>query len=408
MRLVAPLLLGLVLACAGDEPVVQETPTGELPTGGKFDTPTDPAEESCMRRRSDALTANRQTFTEGFLRWSCKDPEGVNTNNHDNRGQEYCEYFAIVQTPPSKDGDPLGESVKVGAIVKNAENLKDDVNIETTPLSVELSLDQIAWLETHPDETVGACVFTSWHTDVFVPVTNCWYEDQHCEAIYGIPMTMDNFKMKLQINTASAALGLIEKCEEGVARAGDPEREDDPLHDDFYRGCMYNNELNQTPWKKSDTSICVAVNRLRECGCEIEDGIALVDSLMPEPPDEETDIEDEDFFLDLRGFPLGGWDGPTSLPSGCEYANIGDGTNVVVTCRLTAIELLDHADEVKGYCADKYAENVVVHVPMPAEVDVCRTPEGKPYTNTCTDKPWLITGEALAVEVPEKAPEAAE
>ena len=94
---VAGLLAGTAACGSDDGTGVRQLENNDCATTGKCDLPDDPAEVSCTKRRADAYTEARSAFTEGFLRWSCADVAGV---TEDDRGQEYCEYFAIAQLPP--------------------------------------------------------------------------------------------------------------------------------------------------------------------------------------------------------------------------------------------------------------------------------------------------------------------
>src|SRR5689334_18767463 len=53
------------------------------------------AEALCQDRSSAVLRTDQPAFTPNAIRWSCSDVAGVNNNNNDDRGQEYCEYFAM-------------------------------------------------------------------------------------------------------------------------------------------------------------------------------------------------------------------------------------------------------------------------------------------------------------------------
>src|SRR5688500_12852411 len=64
-------------------------------------------EPACYDRRLEAFNPNRLSFTPTALRWSCADIDSTPANE---RGQEYCEYFAIVTLPPTPSyPDPTPE-----------------------------------------------------------------------------------------------------------------------------------------------------------------------------------------------------------------------------------------------------------------------------------------------------------
>ena len=74
---------------------------------------------------------------------------------------------------------------------------------------------------------------------------------------------------------------------------GDPSSFLDPLHDDFYRGCMHNAAVNETAFRKSDSMVCAALTKTAECGCStVSEDEDLIDMISP---------------WRLRGCPLGTW-----------------------------------------------------------------------------------------------------
>lgn len=356
----------------------------------------------CQLRAGDALRSAQRAFTRDAIRWACSDVEGVNTNGDDDRGQEYCEYFAVVQLPPEIEGGELPEPTELGRIGGNGVT------------QLELTDDQLFAIEDQFDEDAGAvvgqCVFTSWHQDIDqeLPVcaggecptlttgdatTPAWMESSDL----GLPLTPQFMKMKVSINSNAAAADLFEQCMTNPP-AGDPDDPGDPMHDHYFRGCWKSYQLFQTEWRRSDPSVCAAGVRLAECGCGVDtdgDGNADITDLAeiaravvpPQPAADGT--------VGLRGFPLGTWSGKRELPGGCRYVDTGDGSQTLVACDLTAGDVMTNPD-LKQQCRDKYGDNVVVHVPVPAEAIVCTIPEGDPYTETCGAMPWVIGEEGQA------------
>jgi hypothetical protein len=357
-------------ACAAE----QADDGGADCTGSKCDKPDEGGAETCELRQADALDGAQKAYTREAIRWACSDVEGVNTNGNDDRGQEYCEYFAIVQPPP-RAGGAEAEPELVG---------------RGGDLSVVLDDDQIAALEDDPAATVGQCVFTSWHQDAPGPVPACTAES--CPEVYGFRIEEENFRMLDTVNSNNAARLLVNDClkpgpvgEQGVA--------DDPLHSDYYRGCMMCGDLADQGlcvfWRRSDPTICAAVMRLAECGCGLDtdgDGQAndvnVAETLIPPQPTAEG--------VTLRGFPLGTWSGANELPAGCSYVETGDDSQTVVTCNLTASDLLGSATDPKGRCREKYGDNVVVHIPIDPDAIVCSAPPEGPYADTCDADPWVL------------------
>jgi hypothetical protein len=341
----------LSVACGAEGAPPDDDP---MCTGAKCDVPDDPAALSCERGRGDAFNPNKLAFTTNALRWSCADVPGVTAED---RGQEYCEYFAIVEVPPTSEADDWFETAVLG------RNLGADSSYGTTPLSVELNDYQIEWLEYDESEVVGQCVFTSWNSDFEAPAPACTAAS--CPEVFGVRATADVFRMGFEVNSTDAAQLLVADCAVDTAGGDD---------DDYLRGCMLNDELNGTAFRKSDSVACAASMRLAECGCQTTTGVALDVALAP---------------WERRGFPLGTWSGASQLPASCRYLDLGDGSQTVVTCDLTAADILGSASDPKGRCRDKYADNVVVHVPVPAQAITCSGGDS-PYTSTCSATPWVV------------------
>jgi hypothetical protein len=178
----------------------------------------------------------------------------------------------------------------------------------------------------------------------------------------------ENFRMKFDVNSTDAAQLLVEDC--FVVP-------DSSEEDDFTRGCLLNAEINDTAFRKSDTTVCSASIRLAECGCA---------------PSGVTSFEEAISPPERRGFPLGTWSGLPDLPTGCRFIDLGDASQTVVTCDLTASDVIDYALDLKGRCQTKYADNVVVHVPMPSADSVTCHPDDahSAYAGTCSATPWVL------------------
>jgi hypothetical protein len=329
-----PLALLLVLAACPPAEEADVTPDCE---GDKCDLPDDPAEVSCNLRRGEAFSKNQAAFTETALRWSCNDARGVTAED---RGQEYCEYFAIVEAG--------------GAPQVLGRNLGADSDAGTTPTAATLTAEQRRALEADAAAVVGQCVFTTWNSDIDQPVA--------ARTVAGVRVTAGDFRMKFDVNSADAAQVLVEDC--SVTDAGNE-------IDDFTRACLLNEEINGTAFRKSDSTVCAASLRLAECGCRLRSGGSLAEAVSP---------------FTSRGFPLGTWSSPTALPPSCRTVELGDGSRTVVTCDLTAADLLSSLPDPKARCRDKYADNVVVHVAIPAAEIVCEPPAGA----RCSATPWIV------------------
>ena len=380
LLLAAAAALVLTTACANDDPTTQTDCSG-----GKCDTPGGkaPAEEQCEDRRQDVIGSAQATFVETAIRWACSDVQGVNTVGRDDRGQEYCEYYAIVQPPPVAEGDTdLPPALQLGRLLGNDEDQSDG---NTTGLALELTEDQTFWLEDNPDEVVGSCVFHSWHADIEPNYPAC-DDPAECPDVHGFELNARNFRMKVGFNSNSAAAALVRDCLQTgqVPSADDSE---DPLNSEFYRGCLITADLYGTQWRRSDPAVCAAAMRLVECGCGLPDDADVPTALVPTQPQRDEEGKD---IITLRGFPLGTWSGLTELPQGCKYGPTGDDSQTLVLCDLTAADLLVSLDDPKGKCQEKYGDNVVVHVPIPQNVITCEPPEGGPNSETCGDTPWVV------------------
>jgi hypothetical protein len=360
--------------------------------------------DHCEARKSDAIDSAQKAFTPNNIRWACADVEGVNTNGRDDRGQEYCEYYAVVQPPPAAAGGALPDPVDLG---------RNKSSGSPTPLSLTLNEDQIFALEDEPDAIAGQCIFTSWHQDIELRYPVCGSSNVTCPKLTlsesaklpswqtsreytKIPLTDEWMRMKVTINSNNAAADLFEKCLTDPP-AGDASKPDDPLHDDYIRGCWKAYKTFKTEWRRSDPSVCAVGVRLTECGCgvdtngdgtaDITDPVEISRGVVPFQPD-------QDGTLRLRGFHLGTWSDMNQLPSGCRYLETGDtdSTKTLVACDLTASDVLSSQQDPKQKCREKYGDNVVVHVPVPAGAIVCTPPADGQYAATCSSMPWVVGG----------------
>jgi hypothetical protein len=387
----------VALALAAAAPACTTTDSGGPScAGGKCDTPDDDPDATpealCPDRRADALEGAQRAFTPEFIRWACSDVEGVTAGPAgDDRGQEYCEYYAIVQPPPANQGGALPKAVQIG-------------RKEIAPLPLELTDDQITALDDASDAIVGQCVFTAWHSDVPGPLPVCSSPTSCPEIVLpastkppawltrletGFQITHRVVRMLDVVNSNDAAKTLLDAC---AARA--PQADADQA-DAYLRGCMVCGDLAATDecvyWRRSDPTICTAAMRLAECGCGIDldgddapDEISLGTALVPPQPDKTGAVT-------LRGFPLGTWSGADELPAGCRFVDIGEDSRTLVTCDLTAGDVLDGASDLKATCQQKYGANVVVHIPVPADQIVCTPPgEGFGTERNCGDTPWVV------------------
>jgi hypothetical protein len=140
--------------------------------------------------------------------------------------------------------------------------------------------------------------------------------------------------------------------------------------------------------------------RLAECGCgidtnadgtpDITDPIEISRGIVPRQPQLDGSGNE---VITLRGFQLGTWSGADELPAGCRVVDTGEAGRTLVACELRSSDLIAAPNDVKGICRQKYGDNVVVHVPIPAGALACQAPEGGQYTDTCGSQPWVVGDE---------------
>jgi hypothetical protein len=87
------------------------------------------------------------------------------------------------------------------------------------------------------------------------------------------------------------------------------------------------------------------------------------------------------------------------LPPGCVYLEGGDDSQTLVACSLSAADVLRGADDVKHVCREKYANDIVVHVEIPAASVDCVTSRGNPkYSANCSKNPWVVQADETSGE----------
>lgn len=462
-----PLALGACGSEGADDGASDDAGT---PGGGKFDTPTDApeycAEVACADRLADAMA--RDFSLPNAIRWQCGDVPGVTGpssdggdvdcesftdgvrsgdmdqavachnnaacsiddvtawNNGefestscisvgpaDDRGQEYCEYFAVID--PAKiapDATDKFEDLQVlGRTTSTANGAPYNFDFD------QLSGEQLLWLEDEedPDAVVGACVFTSWHWDTTAPSQNPEQLDVH-----GYEVSFDNFRMHGRFNSNGAARKLVFDALAGIAASTRDRRESGQpaAAHPYWAACMGMTDCPSTQsgcgggveWRVSDPTISAMVSTMSECGCFVElpdgtqvrDAEAIAAAVIPDGGD-----GDGDGLLDLRGFRIGTWSGENELPANCRYvehdANPETGaedTHTIVECDITAGDIANttNASEMKDFCRGKYGDDVIVHVPLPADLIKCEPAEdAPPYCGGAA--PWAFDDVPDTVEL---------
>jgi hypothetical protein len=370
---------------------------------GKCDLPTGTVKEMCTNARVPAMDNARPHFTEGGVRWSCRDVNGVTANGdeEDDRGQEYCEYFTMLHTDgipevitneqgpvfcdestPCQAGSCNTEifSCVTGTTVDTSD--KADVlgkNIEgssVTPLDPKLTAGQLEWLTQNPTQKVGECVFTSWHADITRKPTGTTKVGGYTLNSKTPGSTSPLFRMAVGFNSNGAAQTLVEDC----LHSGD-----DKIKDGFMRGCDNCGDLNGgcVPWRKSDPSVCTMAMRVAECGCEVSVKTSTGGTKKLDLAKASDLALAKELFVPTgrRGFALGTWDGVDKLPVGCRYIETGDAKSIkingvtipdpmagqtIVACDLNASHITSATSkDPKEACRTTYGDEVVVHVRAP-------------------------------------------
>lgn len=391
-------LAGLALAlgaCGGNQDGGKDgDPT--VCVGAKCDTPqadnTEERTQQCLDRQDEVLESSKRAFTEDFVRWSCGDVEGVNTKNQDDRGQEYCEYFAIVDLP-GHDAIDLGrrrsnegKDVTASGICVEGEKAFSEAAADNC--AFEITEDDLFDLEDNADAVVGQCIFTSWMSDVPGPLP-CDKGSGCTDDVLGFPVNAEYFQMKLETNSNATASSLVQACSEMRAKESflapvpDFANPDDEFHSPFFRGCWMAGAFGLA-WRRSDPAICAVANRLIECGCEIAGvdreniGATVV---PPEPGPDGT--------VGSYGPQLGSFEDPDAPPPGCQYVRVGGDHRVVMACDLTAADVVGNLSDPKEACRQIYGNNVIVHARVPTDVISCSNP-GTQLAQGCGEMPWNI------------------
>lgn len=364
--------------------------------GAKCDTPSDTSSDpdaNCSLRQSEALHSSTRAFSREYVRWPCADVEGVGTSQFDDRGQEYCEYFAVFAPRGAEFG-----AISPVALGRRRSNDRADVTPnalcrpgdDPAQCGATLTQAQLDALEDTPDAVVGSCVFSSWHSDVPGPLPSC--ETGSCPTIHGFALDEDFARMKLETNSNQTASDVVQTCAEMAVRGlSVPEDVElgtpgDPYAEPFYRGCRLT-AFFDLEWRRSDPAICAAVNRMVECGCSIPDVELEEIGTRVVPPQPRVAKSSSD--ITFRGFGLGSFDGPSDLPAGCRYADTGDDSQVLVQCDLLASDVLANLGDPKHACRETYGHQIVAHAPIPVEDVTCTTPSTE-LAAGCGDTPWNI------------------
>jgi hypothetical protein len=339
----------------------------------------------------------------------------------DDRGQEYCEYFAIIDgtkiAPQAAGADVWRKQVVLGRTTDVANGAPYGFDFAT------LGADQVSWLEDEeqPDAVVGSCVFTSWHRELSAPSRGAPV------AIHGVPVTYENFHMFGPFNSNGAANKLVLDGLKWIAPAAQKRMASGQpaAQHPYWATCMGmtecrdNNDPNNkcgggVEWRVSDPTIASATAALATCGCfvQLPDGTKVTDAqtianaVIPAQGRYPAPINFAGVKVDfLRGFRLGTWTNPNGLPLGCRYvehdaANGLADTHTIVQCDISAGDLANttNAGELKEFCRRTYGGDVIVHIPLPADLIKCEPAADAPAWCS-TDTPWSFDNVPKSVEL---------
>ena len=333
-------LIAVVLAAGGcDEEAAR--PGGAMETecvGAKCDTPSGEGSELCEGRRNAAFTNGKEAFTPTSLRWSCNDVPGVTAQD---RGQEYCEYWALLRTESN---------------VHQLGRVDSDGRSEL-PVSPDLTDDELFYLEeAEPDDVVGACVFSSWKSG----------PERH---VLGLRRSAGPSRRRRQLPSQPQVQHAGGWPWTSWSSARTVPRRPTACGRTRSTGAACTPTIcSATGWRKSDATICSAAVQMAECSCRLTSGAPMTDLGRPDDP----------------GFVLGSWESEDDVPDPCHYIRMDDaGSKVLVACEITAREARDNMHDLKQWCREGYGERIVVHVPVDPSAVEC--------DGSCGETPWVLT-----------------
>ncbi|MBL8739717.1 MAG: hypothetical protein JNK04_01450 [Myxococcales bacterium] len=341
--------------CEGDE-VETGDEQNVVPSGSE--TPFELA-GLCQENIQRHITVRQQELADGVVRWQCGDRPGV--DGADDRGQEYCEYFAVsngkrvdnfADADPSKPLSCFFTSVYMdvapgttrdAALAKELakkENLNAKVDkglvrmkgkFNSRGAATTLVVDSINVEKNKNDERQAACFLAS------IDPKNKANAEKLKEACNGVDLSVSSAwskagKLGAKIPTSSASN--YEVYKDTVA-------------------CMSVGRLESggVDWRMSDPHITQVVVRANdECGCTY--------SALPDA---------------LEGFLQGTWSSKDQLPAGCRRVKV-DGADYqqMTICDIPASERsdletsLDYAENLQAYCNDRFGKDIVLTAPLRA------------------------------------------
>lgn len=341
--------------CDGETETVDDE-QNVVPDGAQ--TPWDLA-GLCSENIQRHITVRQQELADGVVRWQCGDRPGV--DGVDDRGQEYCEYFAVSngkRVDTFADADPAA------------------------PLS---------------------CFFTSVYMDVTEDTVRDGYLAQALSEAdnFGVSIDPDLVRMKGQFNSRGAATTLVvdavnvETSQNDQRQAACFLASIDPANkanaEKLKAACRGVKLTSASAWKKAqqlgakipkstdasyetykDTVACMSVGRLEHGGVDWRMSDPHIAQVVVRANDEcgctYSALPDA-----LEGFIQGTWSSKDALPAGCRRVKV-DGSDYVhmTICDIPDSERgdletnLDYSENLQAFCNDRFGKDIVLTAPLRA------------------------------------------
>ncbi len=335
--------------------------------------------EYCDGRFTAHRGIRHDDLRDGVIRWGCGDVPGVTGPD---RGQEYCEYHAL-SNGKIVDGTPVDE-LDVGSVSCVFTSVYTDVRPEGEVASYVASLSDmmsseknlsIASEEIEP-LAIKMQLRANQRTDATLLLQDCVHAttgtpSRHPGQADRSPLSLLNERRQAACYQAStrpgaakaalkaACLGkdLSNEANWAVATALNAVVQDNPTHRDYdhqsdIAACLATRVAAGVTFRNSDPMICArAFRAANECGVDFN----------PLPPT-------------LDGFTFTGWSN-RQLPANCRYAKkesagVTSDYQHLVICTPDEVGQADmqsdYAEDLRGFCNDRYAQNIVMMAPLRA------------------------------------------
>lgn len=313
----------------------------------------------CHENIQRHITVRPQELSDGVVRWQCGDRPGV--DGAADRGQEYCEYFAMSK----------GKRVDTFAAA--------DPNAKLY------------------------CFFTSVYQDVASGTSRDKKLAQELSKAENMGVTVDQslIRMKGQFNSRGAATTLVvDAMDVGVDKNDQRQAacflaSIDPANsansEKLIAACKDKDLSSDSAWSKvtklgakiptstkanydtfKDMTACMSVGRLEHGG---------VDWRMSDPHISQVVVRANDecgctynaLPTALEGFLQGTWSSKDSLPAGCRRVKVdGKDYQQMTMCEVPEAERsdletsLDYAENMQAFCNERFGKDIVLTAPLRA------------------------------------------